>query len=93
MESLTLKYYKLCILYRLIEVNGTSMVGCNSEEELQRVLAAGPRPARLVLLRDQRPPHNAPPHNTFTHVSIYNLSYFTTLLLLYFNFGSSLNHL
>ncbi|XP_045542712.1 uncharacterized protein LOC106718974 [Papilio machaon] len=54
---------------RLIEVNGTSMVSCSSEDELQRALAAA-RPARLVLLRDQRPthpPHSSQPTNTFTH--------------------------
>ncbi|XP_049867121.1 uncharacterized protein LOC126367579 [Pectinophora gossypiella] len=46
---------------RLVEVNGTSLVACRSQEELQRAVAAA-NPARLVLIRGQA----QPPLQTFS---------------------------
>ncbi|XP_068629996.1 uncharacterized protein sprt [Battus philenor] len=56
---------------KLLEVNGTPVLGCKSQEELQRAFApASPgtpaSPARVVVLREQRATPPAPP-TTFTH--------------------------
>lgn len=54
-------------LGRLIEVNGTSMLGCRSQEELQRATSAA-SPARLVLLRHAAQPAHTTLTNGFTQV-------------------------
>ncbi|XP_075992959.1 PDZ domain-containing protein sprite [Anticarsia gemmatalis] len=51
---------------RLIEVNGTSVIACRSQEELQRATSTN-HPARIVLLRSNNTRVEAPPqHNGFT---------------------------
>ncbi|CAH0604469.1 unnamed protein product [Chrysodeixis includens] len=50
---------------RLIEVNGTPMLGCRSQEELQRATSAA-NPARLVLLRHASQAAHPPLTNGFT---------------------------
>ncbi|KAJ0180223.1 hypothetical protein K1T71_003627 [Dendrolimus kikuchii] len=46
---------------RLIEVNGTSMVACRSQEELQRAISAS-TPAKVVVMRGQPLVQAQPPH-------------------------------
>ncbi|KAF9411181.1 hypothetical protein HW555_009954 [Spodoptera exigua] len=50
---------------RLLEVNGTSVIACRNQEELQRATSAA-NPARLVLLRNTATAQAPQPANGFT---------------------------
>ncbi|CAH1646358.1 unnamed protein product [Spodoptera littoralis] len=50
---------------RLLEVNGTSVIACRNQEDLQRATSAA-NPARLVLLRNTATTHAPQPANGFT---------------------------